>query len=99
MARSVWTRRRAPGSRSARSTYARTGAYPAWTETIAARRDLWSSARQAARGGPRVLMASSIGSYAQAVSLESALSVALTFRGAEVHTLICDGALPACAEC
>jgi hypothetical protein len=44
-------------------------------------------------------MASSIGSYAHAVTLESALAAALTFRGAEVHTLLCDAALPACAEC
>jgi hypothetical protein len=44
-------------------------------------------------------MASSIGSYAHAVTLESALAVALTFRGAEVHALLCDSALPACAEC
>jgi hypothetical protein len=44
-------------------------------------------------------MATSIGSYAHAVSLESALAAALTFRGADVHALICDSALPACAEC
>jgi hypothetical protein len=34
-----------------------------------------------------------------AVTLESALGAALTFRGAEVHALLCDGALTACAEC
>jgi hypothetical protein len=44
-------------------------------------------------------MATSIGSYAHAVSLESALAAALTFRGAEVHVLLCDGAMTACAEC
>jgi hypothetical protein len=33
------------------------------------------------------------------VSLESALAAALTFRGAEVHALLCDGAMTACAEC
>ena len=46
-----------------------------------------------------MLMASAIGSYAHAVTLESALAVALTLRGAEVHVLLCDAALPACAEC
>jgi hypothetical protein len=44
-------------------------------------------------------MATAIGSYAHAVTLESALAVALTFRGAEVHALLCDGTLTACAEC
>ncbi len=44
-------------------------------------------------------MATSVGAYAHAVSLESALAAALTLRGAEVHVLVCDGALPACAEC
>ena len=44
-------------------------------------------------------MATSIGSYAHAVTLESALAAALTFRGAEVHALLCDGAMTACAEC
>jgi hypothetical protein len=33
------------------------------------------------RVGPRVLLATSIGSYAHAVTLESALAAALTFRG------------------
>jgi hypothetical protein len=60
---------------------------------------MWRSAREAAQGGPRVLMATGIGSYAHAVTLESALAAALTFRGAEVHALVCDGALTACAEC
>jgi hypothetical protein len=46
-----------------------------------------------------VLLASAIGSYAHAVSLESALAAALTFRGAEVHVLLCDTEMPACAEC
>jgi hypothetical protein len=33
------------------------------------------------------------------VTLESALAAALTFRGAEVHALLCDGSMTACAEC
>ena len=78
--------------------YARRDAYPDWKALIDAD-PLWPSARAAAQGGPRVLMATGIGSYAHAVSLESALTAALTFRGAEVHALLCDGALSACAEC
>jgi hypothetical protein len=87
-------------TRLARRWYrARVGAYPDWRPLLAADPELWARARQAARGGPRVLMATGIGSYAHAVTLESALAAALTFRGAEVHALLCDGVLPACAEC
>jgi hypothetical protein len=88
-------------TRLARRWYhARTGGtYPDWGGLVAAQSELWQSARAAARGGPRVLMATSIGSYAHAVTLESALSAALTFRGAEVHVLLCDAAMTACAAC
>jgi hypothetical protein len=87
-------------SRLARRWYhARYDAYPDWRSALAANRPRWQSAQAAAQGGPRVLMASAIGSYAHAVTLESALSVALTFRGAEVHALLCDASITACAEC
>ena len=87
-------------SRLARRWYhARFDAYPDWRAPLATDPGLWESARNAAQGGPRVLMATSIGSYAHAVSLESALAAALTFRGAEVHALLCDGSMTACAEC
>ena len=79
--------------------YARCDAYPDWQPVLAADPAAWQAAREKARGGPRVLLASSIGSYAQAVTLESALAAALTLRGADVHALLCDGAITACAEC
>ena len=79
--------------------HAHSDAYPDWPAILASEPKRWDDARRSAAGGPRVLMASSIGSYAHAVTLESALAAALTFRGAEVHTLLCDAALPACAEC
>jgi hypothetical protein len=79
--------------------YARYHAYPDWREILEANSALWTSARTSAQGGPRVLMATAIGSYAHAVTLESALAAALTFRGAEVHALLCDGSMSACAEC
>jgi hypothetical protein len=79
--------------------YARFGAYPDWRPPLAADAPMWQSARAAAQGGPKVLMATTIGAYAHGVTLESALAAALTFRGAEVHVLLCDGALTACAEC
>ena len=87
-------------TRLARRWYhARSGAYPDWQPIISADGPIWQAARIAAAGGPRVLLASSIGGYAHAVTLESALGAALTFRGADVHVLLCDAALPACAEC
>ncbi len=88
-------------TRLARRWYsARYDAYPDWRQVLqSSNSDLWESARGAARGGPRVLMATAIGSFSHAVTLESALSVALTFRGAEVHALLCDGTMTACAEC
>jgi len=79
--------------------HARRDAYPDWTAAIAADQQLWKSARAATHDGPRILMATAIGSYAHAVTLESALAAALTFRGAEVHALVCDGTMTACAEC
>jgi hypothetical protein len=79
--------------------YARYDAYPDWQPILQANSELWSTARASAQGGPRVLMATAIGSYAHAVTLESALAAALTFRGAEVHALLCDGSMTACAEC
>ena len=79
--------------------HARFGAYPDWRSALAGDSALWQSARTAASGGPRVLMATAIGSHAHAITLESALAAALTFRGAEVHALVCDGAMSACAEC
>ena len=87
-------------TRLARRWYhARRNAYPDWRPILQANSELWSSARASAQGGPRVLMATAIGSYAHAVTLESALAAALTFRGAEVHALLCDGSMTACAEC
>jgi hypothetical protein len=87
-------------TRLARRWYhARVDAYPDWSRVLAANPSLWGAARSAAQGGPRVLMATAIGSYAHAITLESALAAALTFRGAEVHALLCDTAMPACAEC
>ncbi len=79
--------------------FARTGAYPDWRPIIDGQPEVWRAARAAAQGGPRVLLASAIGSYAHAVTLESALAAALTFRGADVHVLLCDGSMTACAEC
>ena len=87
-------------TRLARRWYhARFGAYPDWQQALSSDAPLWESARESAHGGPRVLLGTAIGSYAHAITLESALATALTLRGAEVHALLCDGAMTACAEC
>ena len=57
--------------------HARSDAYPDWPAILAKEPELWEEARRTATGGQRVLMASSIGSYAHAITLESALAAAL----------------------
>lgn len=58
----------------------------------------WSRARAATKSGPRVLIASNVTGFQHASLLESVLAIALTLRGADVHHLMCDGALPACLK-
>ncbi|MDP3426216.1 MAG: hypothetical protein Q8S17_02395, partial [Humidesulfovibrio sp.] len=58
--------------------------------------DRFTKAREAARGGPKVLLATSVGGHHPVALFDSLLAVALTMAGAEVHFLLCDGALGAC---
>ena len=58
--------------------------------------ELWRRKKSAARSGRKVLIATSLGGYDSGAYLESVLAVALTLRGANVHVLLCDEALPAC---
>lgn len=69
---------------------------PDWTSILGPERAAWDQAVEAARGGRRVLVATSIGSHLAGTALESTLAAALTLRGAEVDVLLCDAALPAC---
>ena len=71
---------------------------PGWGEILRRDADAWAAARAAAQG-PRILIATSTGGHDNAVIVESTLAVALTLRGARVHFLLCDGALPACMLC
>jgi hypothetical protein len=70
--------------------------YPDWRVILDTNRPLWEAARQRAATGPAVLVATSVGGYGPGSIFESLLSVALTLRGARVHTLLCDKALPGC---
>jgi hypothetical protein len=69
---------------------------PDWGSILAPDREEWEQALTAAKGGPKVLVATSVGSHLAGTTLESALAAALTLRGAEVEVLLCDSALPAC---
>lgn len=69
---------------------------PNWPAIIETNPALWAQALERAKTGPRVLFATAIGGQPQFTVVESALSIALTLRGARVDSLICDGALPAC---
>lgn len=60
---------------------------------------LWTAGLKEAKKGPKVLIATSVGSHLAGTTLESALAVALTLRGTDVHLLLCDAALPACLAC
>jgi len=67
-----------------------------WRPLLEADSVRWSEAKIRAKGGAKVLMATSLGGYDNGTILESSLAVSLTLRGAEVHVLLCDKALPAC---
>jgi hypothetical protein len=71
---------------------------PRWRALKGAAASQWNEAAGAA-AGPKVLVASSIGAHMAANTLDSMLAVALTLRGARVHGLLCDHALPACLAC
>jgi hypothetical protein len=69
---------------------------PDWAEILRQDSGRWRSARTAANSGPRILMATSVGGFSPNSLVDSLLAVALTLRGAQVHNLLCDEALPAC---
>jgi Capsule polysaccharide biosynthesis protein len=67
-----------------------------WTEVLAA-----STRAPAPAGsdGPRVLLATSVGSHPLAPTVDSLVAMALRERGAESTMLLCDGVLPGCEAC
>lgn len=72
------------------------GPHPDWTGVLRKGRRRWREALRAAENGPKVLIATTVGGHYPATHLESALAIALTLRGANVHILLCDRRLPAC---
>jgi hypothetical protein len=59
----------------------------------------WRAAQAAARAGRRVLLATNMGGHFGLAAIDRLLAVALTLRGANVATVLCDSALPACQMC
>jgi len=72
--------------------------YPHWADLLGREAGVWKAARRTARRGPPVLIATSVGGFIPGTFVESLLAVALTLRGAQVHLLLCDEALPACLQ-
>ena len=69
---------------------------PDWANILKSDSVRWNAAVDAAAGGPRILIANAYGIEPTVANVDSLLAVALTLRGAEVHLLVCDEALPAC---
>ena len=68
---------------------------PDWNGFLGLHTTQWQEALRRRRG-PKVLIATNVGGHGPVSIMESMLAVALTIRGAEVHTLLCDGVLPGC---
>lgn len=69
---------------------------PDWDALLTKESRVWSKAKKNAQNGPDVLIATAVGGFAALSSLESLLAIALTLRGARVHTLLCNATLPTC---
>lgn len=69
---------------------------PDWDALLTKESRVWSKAKKNAQNGPGVLIATTVGGFAALSSLESLLAIALTLRGARVHTLLCNATLPTC---
>jgi Capsule polysaccharide biosynthesis protein len=67
-----------------------------WGEILSRHLEAWNAARRSASAGPKVLIACAWAGNSGNSLIDSLLAVALTLRGANVHLLLCDEALPAC---
>lgn len=69
-----------------------------WASLFDKDQKLWDQAQRRAAKGKQVLIATNTGGHHLVALLESVLAVALSLRGAKVHHLLCDAALPACLQ-
>lgn len=72
---------------------------PDWKTILGSDWEKWQEIVNSPRRGDKVLIATSMGGNSVLTPLESMFAVALTLRGADVHFLLCDKALPACQNC
>jgi hypothetical protein len=72
---------------------------PAWNRILSSAKREWEARQRAPKAGPTILVATSTGATRLATHVDSVLATALALRGADVHVLLCDSALPACFEC
>lgn len=78
---------------------ARRGAHQDFSAFLKRSSSEWSAALSAAGAGQRVIIATNIGGHFGISAIDRLLAVALTLRGANVTTVLCDRALPACQMC
>ncbi|MDX9862778.1 MAG: capsule biosynthesis protein [Rhodospirillales bacterium] len=78
---------------------ANTRGHEDWTGLLGRDLSTWHRLRAQAKGGPRVLIATSMGGHFSLNAIDRLLAVALTVRGAEVTVGLCDGAMTACQMC
>ncbi|BBF91354.1 capsule biosynthesis protein [Blastochloris tepida] len=78
---------------------ARTGLHQDLRPLLATDAPAWQAALDAARNGRKVVIATNNGGQFGLSAIDRLLAVALTLRGASVHTVLCDRALPACMMC
>lgn len=72
--------------------------FPDWEKLIAHDASIWNAIKAAPGKKPKVLIATNVGGHGPVCVVESMLAAALTLRGAEVHTLLCDAILPGCLQ-
>jgi len=78
---------------------ARTTGHQDFASFVAPASEAWTQALAAARSGPRVLIATNSGGHFALSAVDRLLAVALTVRGGNVTTVLCDGVLSACQVC
>lgn len=71
---------------------------PNWIEIFNGQHDQWLRCLESSKNGQRILIATCVGGNSALTPIESMLAVALTLRGASVHILLCDKAIPACTN-
>jgi len=78
---------------------ARTGAHQDFSTFVDPGGASWQAVLKAAGSGQRVLLATNVGGHFALAAIDRLLAVALTLRGANVTSVLCNAILPACQMC